>query len=290
MKPPSFEYHQPATVRDALELLAEFGDDAVVLAGGQSLLPMLNLRLSRPGMVIDIGRIDGLAQLDAVEDGVSLGTMATHRQIEVDPVVARLAPLAQRAASYIGYRAIRNRGTIGGSVAHADPAAEWPAVVLALDGSVTVESTQGTRTVGGEDFFESYFTTAKRSDELVMSVQLAGRFNKNWGFSEFQRRTGDFAAVAVAVACVVDDAEVREARVVLAGVAERPIRCPAAEEALLGGSPDDVRVAAQAASEAFDPASESHGSTDFRKRLIFAETLRAATHALGHDNESSHHA
>jgi carbon-monoxide dehydrogenase medium subunit len=290
MKPPKFVYHLPSTISEAADLLAALGDDAVVLSGGQSLIPMLNLRLALPAAVIDIGTIEGLANIESVNGGLDVGAMVTHRRMEVDAVVGATAPLAQCAAGYIGYRAIRNRGTIGGSIAHADPAAEWPAIVLALDGVVTLESTQGSRTVGGDDFFESMFSTAKRSDELVTSIHLSGRFQDSWGFSEFQRRTGDFAAVAVAIGCVISESEVVEARVAVAGVAERPVRCTSAERALLGGSPNRAREAALAASDAFDPAGDSHGSTEFRKRLVFAETLRAASRALGSDVESWEHA
>lgn len=287
MKPPKFDYHAPATLREAVDLLAAIGEDAVVLSGGQSLIPMLNLRLANPTAVIDLGAIEGLASINSANGGLNIGAMVTHRQMETDSTVGATTPLAQCAAGYIGYRAIRNRGTVGGSIAHADPAAEWPAVVLALDGTVTLASVSGSRTVAGGDFFESLFTTAKRSDELVTSVHLSGRFRDSWGFSEFQRRTGDFAVVAVAVGCVISDSAVVEARIAVAGVAERPVRCPAAERAFLGRSPNQALEAAMAARDAFDPVGDSHGSSAFRKRLVFAETQRAVAQALGSETESS---
>ncbi|MDC0384709.1 FAD binding domain-containing protein [bacterium] len=286
MKPPKFAYHAPTTVREAVELLAELGDDVVVLSGGQSLIPMLNLRLANPTDVIDLGGVDGLGDVAARDGGLDVGAMVTHRQMETNDLIASTAPLAQHAAGFIGYRAIRNRGTIGGSIAHADPAAEWPAVVLALDGAITLTSAEETRNVAGDDFFESLFTTAKRPDELVTSVHLAGRFQDNWGFSEFQRRTGDFAVVAVAVGCVITDSSVVEARVALAGVAERPLRCPAAEQALTGPHTGGAAEVAAVARDSFEPVGDSHGSSEYRKRLVFAETHRAVAQALGSDIES----
>lgn len=286
MKPPKFNYHAPATMQQAVELLAEVGDDAVVLSGGQSLIPMLNLRLANPTDVIDLGAIDGLDEVKISDDGLDVGAMVTHRRMETDPIVGEVLPLAQAAAGYIGFRAIRNRGTLGGSIAHADPAAEWPAVLLALDGEVHLASLTGTRTLRGEDFFESLFTTAKRPDELITSVQLSGRFSESWGFSEFQRRTGDFAVVAVAVGCVVEDGVVTEARVSLAGVSERPVRCAEAEAALMAGSSTPANDAAVATRDAFEPVADSHGSSAFHKRLVFAETQRAVAQALGIDLES----
>lgn len=283
MKPPKFEYHAPGTLREALELLSEVGDDAVVLSGGQSLIPMLNLRLANPTHVIDLGGIDGLSEIEVHDDGLKVGAMTTHRQMETDPVVAKELPLAQAAARYIGYRSIRNRGTLGGSIAHADPAAEWPAIVLALDGVVHLASVSESRTVLGTDFFKSLFTTTKRPDELITSVQFSGRYSDAWGFAEFQRRSGDFATVAVAVACVIENGCVTDARISLAGVAERPVRCTEAEAALVAGSDTPIYDAASAARDAVDPVSDSHGTSEFRKRLVFAETQRAVAQALGMD-------
>lgn len=283
MKPPKFNYYAPRTVQEAVELLAGADDDAVLLTGGQSLVPMLNFRLARPSDVIDLGKIEGLANLTVRDGCVEVGAMVTHHRMEADPIIAEMLPLARAAAGYIGYRAIRNRGTIGGSIAHADPAAEWPTVLLALDGEVRLESVSGSRTVRSDDFFESIFTTVRRPDELVTSLRMSSRFARNWGFSEFQRRTGDFAAVAVAVACVINDGVVAEARIALAGVAERPVRCPAAESALVDGETDLAHAAAFAAADAFNPAGDSHGSGEYRKRLIFAETQRAVSQALETD-------
>jgi len=280
VKPPKFAYHAPRALPEALQVLNEAGEDALVLAGGQSLLPILNLRLASPSHVVDLGRVPILDTVSTDNGFVEVGAMVTHRRMEIDPLVAAQVPLTTRAASYIGHRAIRNRGTVGGSVAHADPAAEWPAVLVALDGEVGLASMQGRRSVPAEDFFESVYTTAKRPDEIVTSVRFSTRFARNWGFSEFQRRVGDFATVAVAVACVVEDGEVAEARVAIAGVADRPVRCREAETALASRSRTAVSDAAAAACDSVDPVSDIHGSSSFRKRLVYAETQRAAHQAL----------
>lgn len=280
MKPPNFVYHAPQTLPELLETLEETGDEAVVLAGGQSLLPMLNLRLATPSHVIDLGRVPGLDSISSTNDGVQVGAMVTHRRMETDATVAATIPLARHAAGYVGYRSIRNRGTVGGSVAHADPAAEWPIVLLALDGEVGLASVRGRRSVAAEDFFESVYTTAKQPDEVVTSLRFSRRFAHSWGFSEFQRRTGDFATVAVAVTCVAEAGEITEARVAIAGVSDRPLRCREAEAALAAGSATVATDAAEAASDSVDPIGDIHGSSSFRKRLIYAETLRAARQAV----------
>lgn len=282
MKPPKFAYHAPEALAEALQTLAGVGDEAVLLAGGQSLLPLLNMRLASPGHVVDLGRVPGLDDIRIANGHADVGAMVTHRRMEIDPLIARSVPLARKAAGFVGFRAIRNRGTVGGSVAHADPAAEWPLVLLTLDGEVELASSSGSRTLRAGDFFESVYATAKRPDEVVTSVRFGTRFDRNWGFWEFQRRTGDFATVAVAVACVVEDGSVTEARVGIAGAGERPMRCPDAEAALLAASSAAASEAAAAAHDAVDPYDDIHGSSSYRKRLVFAATERAAAQALGH--------
>ena len=295
MKPPRFAYHAPRSLPELLETLSSAGDEAVLLAGGQSLLPMLNLRLAAPSHVIDLGRVPGLDSVagpgnpdgpngpvgrDGSDGSVEVGAMVTHRRMETHPAVAASAPLAKHAAGFVGYRAIRNRGTVGGSVAHADPASEWPIVLVALDGRVGLASVRGGRTVEAEDFFESVYTTDRRPDEVVTSLSFSARFARCWGFSEFQRRVGDFATVAVAVACVMESGEVAEARVAIAGVADRPVRCREAEAALAAGSRRAAIDAAEAACDSIEPIGDVHGSSAFRKRLVYAETRRAACQAL----------
>ena len=282
MKPSAFRYHAPTSIDAAIAALDACGDDAVVMAGGQSLMPLLNLRLAAPTDVIDLRNVARLA--DIVSDGntVHLGAMVTHHTVESHDLVRRQIPLARCAASHIGFRAIRNRGTVGGSVGHADPAAEWPMVLLALDGSVTLRSSAGVRDVAADKFFVSLFTTVKRPGELLTAVSFSSRYVDHWGFSEFQRRTGDFAVVAAAVACRLEDSVVSEARVVLAGIGSTPIRCVQAEATLTGRevTPEIAEVAAQAARDEVEPIGDIHGSPDYRRRLVYAEVLRAVTQAL----------
>lgn len=285
MKPPAFRYHSPSSVEEALHTLVAAGDEALLLAGGQSLLPMLNLRLANPSDLIDLGNIPGLDEITVVDGNVVIGSMVTECRVAADVSVAELVPMARQAVAHIGFPAIRNRGTVGGSIAHADPAAEWPVLALALDGRITLRSLEGTRDVAAEDFFVSLFTTSKRSDELVIAVTLSGRFAEHSGFSEFQRRTGDFATVASAVGCRLSGSDVVEARVALAGVADVPIRCNAAEASLLAGGDDLATAAAGAARDSIEAIGDSHGSAAYRKRLIFSETFRAVTQALSPRSE-----
>jgi len=282
MKPCPFRYHAPTSIEAATEALALAGDDGLVMSGGQSLMPMLNMRLARPSDVIDLGAVADLRRVEACDGMVDVGAMVTHSAAETDPLIATHLPLAHGAAGMIGFRAIRNRGTVGGSLAHADPAAEWPALLLALDGHVTVRSATAVRTIPSDEFFVSVFTTAKLPGEIITGLSFAARFAQHWGFAEFQRRTGDFAIVAVAVACQVSDSVVTEARVVLAGVGSTPVRCAGAEAVLLGGAAtaQTAAAAAAAARDEVDPTSDVHASADYRRRLVFSETHRAVSQAL----------
>src|SRR5436305_9596141 len=176
MKPSPFRYHAPTSIEAATEALAVAGDDGLVLSGGQSLLPMLNMRLARPSDVIDLGAVPDLRSIEVRGAMVDVGAMVTHRAVETDPLIATHLPLAHRAAGMIGFRAIRNRGTVGGSIAHADPAAEWPAVLVALDGQVTLRSATDVRTIPSDEFFLSVFTTARLPGEIITGLSFAARF------------------------------------------------------------------------------------------------------------------
>ncbi len=282
MKPWPFRYHAPTSIAAATEALALAGDEGLVMSGGQSLMPMLNMRLARPSDVIDLSAVPDLRCVEEREGMIDVGAMVTHRAAETDPLIATHVPMAHRAAGLIGFRAIRNRGTVGGSIAHADPAAEWPAVLLALDGYVTLRSATAARTVSSDEFFVSVFTTARLPGEIITGLSFAARFAQHWGFAEFQRRTGDFAVVAVAVACQMTDSIVTEARVVLAGVGSTPVRCAGAEAVLRGG-PATAQMAASAAAaaqEEVDPIGDVHASADYRRRLVYSETHRAVSQAL----------
>jgi carbon-monoxide dehydrogenase medium subunit len=282
MKPPPFEYHLVGSVDEAVTLLAEYGDEAKVLAGGQSLVPLLALRLARPEHLIDINGVGDLATL-ADGLGLAVGALLRHRVAERSPTVRAANPLLADALGLIGHVAIRNRGTIGGSIAHADPAAELPAVLLALDGEVEATSVRGQRRVGASDLFLGFLTTSLAPDELLTGVRFpewpAGT---GWSFQEFSRRSGDFAVAGVAATVRLDaNGRVADARIALSGVAGMPVRAAKAEAALAGQPPSDElwAAASQDAVAALEPASDVHGSAAYRRPLAAALVRRALREA-----------
>ena len=282
MKPPPFEYHRAGSIDEAVALLAEHGDEAKILAGGQSLVPLLSLRLARPAHLVDINRV---TELSAVENGKGLrfGATVRHREVERSEVVRTANPLLAYATRFIGHAAIRNRGTIGGSIAHADPAAELPIVLTVLDGEVEARSTRGTRTVAASDLFEGFLTTSLDPDELLTAVRLpAWQAGTGWSFHEFSRRSGDFAIVGVAATVRLNgDGTVADARLAFSGVETKPVRATEAEASLAGATPsDDVwATAARDAAAPFEPASDIHGSSAYRKHLASVLAERALKEA-----------
>ncbi len=282
MKPPRFQYHAARTIEEAIELLARYAGEARILAGGQSLVPMLNFRLLEPRALIDIGRIPGL---DAITGGplVTLGAMTRQRSAEESPIVQTALPLLREALRWVGHLPTRSRGTIGGSIAHADPSAEIPLVLLASDGSVTVQGPQGTRDIAAVDLFESLFTTSLSPGELLTRVHMpAMPAGTRIGFDEFARRHGDFAIVAVALALTPskDGSTSRanpqsgpryaQVRLAASGVGSVPVRLRAAEAHLQqhGTEPASLAAAAELAAAAADPVGDANGSADYRRHLL----------------------
>jgi carbon-monoxide dehydrogenase medium subunit len=288
MKPPPFEYHAPESVDEVLMLLGEHGEEAKVLAGGQSLMPLLSLRLARPSHLVDINR---LADLGSISNGsgLQLGALVRHRSAELSETVRLGNPLLSRAVGFIGHRAIRNRGTIGGSLAHADPAAELPAVLLALGGEVEVRSARGARRIPAENLFVGFLTTSLEPDELLTSVHVpAWVAGAGWSFQEFSRRSGDFAIAGVAATlCLDGDGRISEARMAFSGVAATPVRAQKAETALSGAVPsaDVFRSAAQEVVAELDPPSDLHGSAAYRRHLASWLATRALEEAVGRAKE-----
>jgi carbon-monoxide dehydrogenase medium subunit len=283
MKPPVFEYHDPRTVDEGLDLLRRYGDEAKVLAGGQSLMPMLNFRLARPAHLIDINRVGGLAAIRRSEDTLGIGSMVRQRALERSAEVHAWCPLVRRALALVGHPQIRNRGTLGGSLAHADPAAELPALALALDARLVLRRAGERRTVAARDFFVTQLTTAARPDELLVEVELPAWPNTGFAIHEVAMRQGDFAlGGAITALTFGPDRRVAAARVVAFGVADRPIRIESAEAVLVGASPSEDACAAAAAlvSQAVDPPSDIHASAAYRKRLSGALTRRALTDSI----------
>ena len=283
MKPPRFEYHAPRSVDEAVDLLGRYGGDAKVLAGGQSLMPMLNFRLTRPAALIDVNRIAALAYVREDDGVVAFGAMTRQRTIEFSPEVARRLPLLREATRWVGHLPIRSRGTIGGSIAHADPSAEYPAVLTALEGEVVAQGPRGRRTLQAAELFETYLTTRLAPDELLVEVRLpAMPAGAGHAFEEFARRHGDFAIVGIAAMVVRDGARCRTARLATAGAGPVPVRLRAAEEILERDGLGDAAIAAAAAraAELVRPDSDVHASADYRRHLAGVLTARALTRAV----------
>lgn len=282
MKPPPFDYYAPVTVEEALELLVRYGGEAKVLAGGQSLMPLLNFRLTRPAALVDLNRIPDLAYIREHDGWLYLGAMTRQRTIELSPLVRQRVPLLAEATRWVGHLPIRTRGTIGGSLAHADPAAEYPAVLTALEGEVVVRGPRGQRLLGAGALFQSYLTTSLAPDEILTEVRLpATPPGTGVAFEEFARRHGDFAIVGVAALVTVDGEECRQARLAAAGAGPTPVRLRAAEEILerRGLGDEAIAAAAARASELVQPDSDLHASADYRRHLTRVLATRALTRA-----------
>jgi CO/xanthine dehydrogenase FAD-binding subunit len=279
MKPARFEYLAPRSREEALAMLAEHGDRARVLAGGQSLVPLLNFRLAQPEIVVDINRIADLAYVRAHDGGLAIGALTRQHAVERSDVVRARVPIVAEACRLIGHLPIRHRGTLGGNLAHADPASELPAVMLALEAQLVVANRKDTRVVAADQFFIGALTTALQSDELLAEVRLpASPPGSGGAFVEMARRAGDFALVGVAVLLTLDSSSrCQRARVALCGVAPTPIRAHAAERVLVGQAPKGavLEEAATQAAAATHPSADLHGSAEFRRKLARHFTRQA---------------
>jgi carbon-monoxide dehydrogenase medium subunit len=286
LKPASFAYHRATTVSEALELLAREGEDAKVIAGGQSLVPLMAFRLARPSALIDIARIPDLRYVRRDGGILRIGALTTHRDVETssEPGVLDGYGVLPRAARFIGHYPIRTRGTFGGSIAHADPTSEWCMLALLLDAEIVATGSQGSRIIAAGEFFEGLFTTALRPDELVTEVRFPGPAPRA-AIHEFARRQGDFAIVAAAAAVEIGDGRLRSARIALGGVGDRPVRATEAEALLEGAPPreETFAEAGRAAAAPLDPPSDIHGSSGYRKDLASALVRRALAEAAGSD-------
>ncbi len=279
MKPPSFLYACPRSLDEALAQLAEHGEAAKLLAGGQSLVPMLNLRLAEPGVLIDLNRASELSYIRREGETLRIGAMTRHRDLESSAEVSLAEPLLVRAAGEIGHLAIRNRGTIGGSVAHADPAAEWPLVAVALDARLVLRSVAGERTIAARDFFVGPLTTALGPTEMLTEVAFpVAPPDSGFGFSELSRRPGDFAIVAVACRVARDGSGVcRASTLAVGGAHGTPIHVAEVEGILRGSraEADALRSAAEVVTRKVDPGGDVHGSADYRRRMAGVLARRA---------------
>jgi carbon-monoxide dehydrogenase medium subunit/6-hydroxypseudooxynicotine dehydrogenase subunit alpha len=282
VKPPLFDYHDPSAVEGALDLLSEHGEDAKVLAGGQSLVPLLNFRLASPDHLIDLGRIPSLAYIHRREGVLRIGTMTRQSTLEASPLVSQHWPLLTGALGYVAHAQIRNRGTVGGSVAHADPAAELPVAFTVLDATFHVRSSKGRRSIGWRDFFITHLTTAIEPEELLVEIEVPPVPPRTgWAFSEYARRHGDFALGGAAALITLEDGVCRRARLGLLAAADTPLRAEAAERTLEGSeiTAESTAEAARVAAADINPTGDIHGSSEYRKRLIEGMVRRAIEQA-----------
>jgi carbon-monoxide dehydrogenase medium subunit len=292
MKPAPFRHAAPRSLDEALALMRRYGAEGKVLAGGQSLVPLLSMRLARPAVLVDLNRVRAL---DYVKDGagakngreVRIGAMTRQRTAELSPLVREQLPLLAEALRFVGHPQIRNRGTVGGSIAHADPSAELPAVLNALGGSVVLQSARATRTLGADAFFLSYLTTAMAEDELLVEVRLPAHAGWGTAFMEVARRHGDFALAGVAVVLDAADGRARSVRMAFTGVGPVPVRVEEAEAALT-----DRPLTAATFAEAgrivaarLEPDSDIHATAEYRKAVAGALTERALHLAAGRAGE-----
>ena len=282
MKPPPFDYCCLETLEEALALLAEHGEAAKVIAGGQSLVPMLNLRALHPAVLIDINRLPGLDYVTLDGGQLRIGALARHKAVLEAAAVREASPLMAAAYPYVSHGPIRNRGTLCGNLCHNDPASEMPAVAVASGAEMVLQSASGTRTVGAEDFFTGTLSTAAEANELLVEVRVPqAPAGQGAAFHEVSPRKGDFAYVAVGATVGLADGACTGARIVCAGVGDGPHRARAAEDALAGAAPGDdaFRQAAAAAADSIDPSEDFHADADYRRDLVRSLTRRALADA-----------
>jgi len=283
MKPSAFEYFTPSTVREAVELLRSHGDEAKILAGGQSLIPMMNFRVARPKVLIDINKIKELDYIREEKGELVIGGLTRERTLEVSPMVKKKCPILAEAISYIGHLPIRTRGTIGGSLVHADPSAEIPIIICGLGGKMKVVGPSGERTLAADEFFMTYLTSALEAAEILVEVRIPTLpVNAGWSFMEFSRRHGDFGIVAVASILYLENKGLcRQASIALGGVAPTPLRAGEAESLLAGRviTEELIKEAGVKAAQATDPESDYHASAEYRKDMARVFTQRSLKEA-----------
>jgi carbon-monoxide dehydrogenase medium subunit len=284
MKPARFDYVAPETAGEAVSFLNGYEGEAKLLAGGQSLMPLLNMRLARPGLLVDLSRVKGLDYIRESAGGLAIGAMTSKREVERSALVERRQPLLREATIWIAHPQVRNRGTVGGSMAQADPAAEYPAVAVAMDAEMRVLGPAGERSIKAEDFFVTYLTTALEPNEVLIEVTVPALGERTgWAFQEVARRHGDFALAGTAVTMTLDaGGQCSEARIALFGVGPKAVRARGAEQMLIGARPGEdlySRVGQKAGEEIEEPLSDVHASAEYRRHLAATLTRRALAEA-----------
>jgi carbon-monoxide dehydrogenase medium subunit len=284
MIPAPFAYARPTTVDEALQALAAGGEDVKVMAGGQSLIPVMRLRLAAPETVVDLSKVEGLRGVRDDGDAIVIGAMTTHSDVLSDPLIKEHAPLIAEATETVADRQVRHRGTFGGALAHADPAGDLPAVALALDAEFVIAGPNGRRTVPARDFFVDYLTTALEDGELLLEVRIP-KLSGEWGmhYEKFNRVAQAWSIVAVAAAVRRENGHIAEARIGLTNMGPTPLRATAAEQALAGAtaSAEAIAEAASHAAEGTAPSSDLNGQADYREHLAQVLTRRAVSAAAG---------
>lgn len=282
MLPARFEYHRPDSLDEALRLLSDLGDDAKVLAGGQSLIPLLKLRLAAPGHLIDVNRIEGLSGITEADGQVRIGALTRHHDLETSDLLRRAAPTVAAAAPMIADPLVRNMGTIGGSLAHADPAGDLGSVMLSLGASVIARSAGGEREIAIGDFLVDTFTTSLEPTELVTEIRIPTGPHTGGTYLKLERRVGDFATVGVAVTVAMDDGSIGRAGIGLTGVGLTNIHATAAEQVLAGAQPGDdaFAEAGRLAAEASNPVSDVRGSADYKRHVVDVYVRRGLASAV----------
>ena len=275
MIPAAFDYVRAGSADEALSLLAEHGDEAKVLAGGHSLVPLMKLRLATPSVLVDVGRVDDLKYIRDAGDHVAIGALTRHRDVEVSELLEQDVPILAHATSHVGDPQVRHRGTIGGSLAHGDPASDLPAVLLALGATFVIAGREGTREVGADDFFQGFLETAIGEGELLTEIRVPKVTGAGWSFQKFNRRAQDWAIVGVACVRRADD----QVGIGLVNMDSRPVHAAATEAAIASGA--SVADAAAVADEGTDPAADLNASADFRRHLARVLTGRALAQASG---------
>ena len=273
MIPAAFDYVRAGSADEALAALAEHGDEAKVLAGGHSLVPLMKLRLATPSVLVDVGRVDDLKYVRDEGDHVAIGALTRHRDVEVSDVLRQHVPILAHATSHVGDPQVRHRGTIGGSIAHGDPASDLPAVLLALGATFVAQGPDGTREIAADDFFQGFLETALGETELLTAIRVPKVTGAGWSFQKFNRRAQDWAIVGVACVRTAPDA----VGIGLVNMDSRPVHAAAAEAAIASGSP--VEDAAAVADEGTEPAADLNASIEFRRHLARVLTRRALAEA-----------
>jgi aerobic carbon-monoxide dehydrogenase medium subunit len=279
MIPASFDYESPRTLDEAFAILSK-NEDAKLLAGGHSLLPAMKLRLAAPSVLVDLGRIEGLAYIRDAGDKIAIGAMTTHADVAASDLLERDSPLLKQTALQIGDVQVRNRGTIGGSLAHSDPAADYPAAILALDAELVARTANGERTIAARDFFTGLFTTDLRPNEIITEIRVRKTRDGRTAYEKFHHPASGFAVVGVAVVVHLKGGNIQHAEIGITGIAAKPYRATRVEQELRGKNASAVAEASQHAADSVEPLSDYFASAEYRKHLAAVYTERALAAAL----------